>query len=78
MEENAVKVLDYKGLACPMPVVRISRDIKTVDVGQVVEVNTTDPGSLADFPAWAKNAGQEIVGSKQENGIIRIFVKRVK
>lgn len=77
-EHDAVKVLDYKGLACPMPVVKISQDIKTVAAGQVVEVNTTDPGSLSDFPAWAKSAGQEIVETKQESGVIRIFVRRKK
>jgi tRNA 2-thiouridine synthesizing protein A len=77
-EHDAVKVLDYKGLACPMPVVKISQDIKTVAAGQVVEVNTTDPGSLSDFPAWAKSAGQEIVETKQEPGLIRIFVRRKK
>jgi TusA-related sulfurtransferase len=77
-EHNAVKVLDFKGLPCPMPVVKISQEINTVQVGEVVEVHTTDPGSLADFPAWAKTSGNEILESKQEEGLIRIFVKRVK
>jgi len=77
-EHGAVKVLDFKGLPCPMPVVKISQEIGGIDVGQVVEVHTTDPGSLADFPAWAKSTGQEIVATQQEPGLIRIFVKRVK
>ncbi|HOV62746.1 MAG TPA: sulfurtransferase TusA family protein [Spirochaetia bacterium] len=77
-EHDAVKVLDYKGLACPMPVVKISQEIGKIEVGQVVEVNTTDPGSLSDFPAWAKSSGHEIVETKQEKGIIRIFVRRKK
>jgi tRNA 2-thiouridine synthesizing protein A len=77
-EHDAVKTLDYKGLACPMPVVRISQEIGKVAVGQVVEVHTTDPGSLSDFPAWAKSTGQEIVESKQEPGLIKIFVRRKK
>jgi TusA-related sulfurtransferase len=77
-EHDAVKVLDLKGLPCPMPVVKISQAIGSIDVGQVVEVHTTDPGSLADFPAWAKSSGNEIVETKQEEGLIRIFVKRVK
>ena len=49
-----------------------------IEVGQVVEVNTTDPGSLSDFPAWAKSSGHEIVETEQEKGIIRIFVRRKK
>ncbi len=73
---QADKVMDLKGLPCPMPVVKISKGIKDVDVGQVVEAITTDPGSLADFPAWARTSGNEILETLQENGEIRIFVKR--
>jgi tRNA 2-thiouridine synthesizing protein A len=73
-----VKTLDYKGLPCPMPVVRISQEIGKISVGDVVEVLTTDPGSLADFPAWAKTTGQAVLETKQESGVIRIYVKRQK
>ena len=48
------KVMDLKGLPCPMPVVKVSKGIKEVEVGQIIEAISTDPGSLADFPAWAK------------------------
>ena len=72
------RTFDYKGLACPMPVVKISQQIGTVSVGEVVEVHTTDPGSLSDFPAWAKTTGQAILETRQEPGLIRIFVKRQK
>lgn len=75
---NAVKTLDYKGLACPMPIVKISQEIAKVAIGDVLEVHTTDPGSTADFPAWAKTTGQAILEIKQEPGLIRIFVKRQK
>jgi tRNA 2-thiouridine synthesizing protein A len=79
MEEiKAVKILNYKGLACPMPVVKISQEISSIAVGEVVEVHTTDPGSLADFPAWAKTTGHAVLDTKQEDGLIRIFVKRLK
>jgi TusA-related sulfurtransferase len=73
-----VKVLDYKGLSCPMPIVKISQEISKVAVGDVLEVHTSDPGSLADFPAWAKTRGQAVLDMKQEGGLIRIFVKRQK
>jgi tRNA 2-thiouridine synthesizing protein A len=70
------KVLDLKGLPCPMPVVKISKGIKEVEVGQVVEAITTDPGSLADFPAWAKTSGNEILKTAQDNGLIKFYIKR--
>jgi tRNA 2-thiouridine synthesizing protein A len=72
------KVLDLKGLPCPMPVVKISQEIGSVSVGEVIEVHTTDPGSLSDFPAWAKTTGNEVLESEQGEGVIKIFVKRLK
>jgi TusA-related sulfurtransferase len=47
---QVAKVLDLKGLACPMPVVKVSKGIKEVEVGEVIEAQTTDPGALTDFP----------------------------
>lgn len=79
MEENQVaKTFDYKGLACPMPIVRMSQEISRIAVGEIAEVHTTDPGSIADFPAWAKNTGNAVVEIKQEPGLIKIYVKRQK
>ena len=77
-EIKAVKILDYKGLPCPMPIVKISQEISKVAVGEVLEVHTTDPGSIADFPAWAKTTGHAILEVKQEPGLIKFFVKRQK
>ena len=73
---KADKVMDLKGLPCPMPVVKISKGIKDVQVGQVIEVHTTDPGSLTDFPAWARTSGNEILETEQGNGLIKIYIKR--
>jgi len=71
------KVLDLKGLPCPMQVVKMSQEICSVQIGEVIEVHTTDPGSLSDFPAWASTAGQEVLTTEQNNGMIKIFVKRL-
>ena len=70
------KVMDLKGLPCPMPVVKVSKGIKEVDVGQVIEAISTDPGSLADFPAWARTSGNEILDTVQDNGVIKLYIKR--
>ena len=50
-EITASKTLDARGLQCPMPVVRTTQEIKTIDVGQVLEVVATDPGCIADIQA---------------------------
>lgn len=75
---EVLKTLDYKGLKCPMPIVKISQELPKVAVGGVVEVLTTDPGSLSDFPAWAKTTGNQVLETKQEPGLIKIYVKRLK
>jgi tRNA 2-thiouridine synthesizing protein A len=72
------KTLDYKGLKCPMPIVKISQEMPKLALGDVVEVLTTDPGSLSDFPAWAKTTGQSVLETKQEPGLITIYVKKTK
>ncbi len=71
------KSFDLKGLACPMPVVKISKGIKEVEVGQVVEALTTDPGALTDFPAWARTSGNEIVETNQDGDVIKFYIKRM-
>jgi tRNA 2-thiouridine synthesizing protein A len=72
------KILDLKGLACPQPVIKVNKGIKEIAVGQVLEAITTDPGSLSDFPAWARTSGNEIVKTEQKDGLIRFIIKRVK
>jgi tRNA 2-thiouridine synthesizing protein A len=75
---KADKVMDLKGLPCPMPVVKVSKGIKEVQVGQVIEALTTDPGALTDFPAWARTSGNEILKTDQDGGVIKIYIKRLK
>ena len=76
-DHNVSRTLDLKGLPCPMPIVKMSQEIGSVGVGEIIEVHTTDPGSLSDFPAWAKSTGHEVLESVQGNPIV-IFVKRIK
>lgn len=72
-------VLDLKGLLCPMPVVKIAQAIKNVAIGATIEAFATDPGVLADIPAWARSTGNELVViEKKDNKDIRFVVKRVK
>ena len=70
------KTMDLKGLPCPMPIVKVSKGIKEVEVGQVIEAISTDPGSLTDFPAWARTSGNEILKTEQDGNIIKFYIKR--
>ena len=69
--------MDLKGLKCPLPVVKVGKKVKEMDVGQVLVAETTDPGAHADFPSWAKSTGNEIL--KIEKGdVSRFYIKKLK
>ncbi|MCU0845507.1 MAG: sulfurtransferase TusA family protein [Spirochaetota bacterium] len=70
--------MDLKGLACPLPVVKVSQQVKKMKVGEVLEAETTDPGAHADFPAWAKSSGNEIVKTVKEEKSAKFYIKKLK
>jgi tRNA 2-thiouridine synthesizing protein A len=73
------KTLDARGLSCPMPVLRSKKALKELDVGQVLEILSTDPGSMADIPAWIRTTGQELLTSEELGPKdFRYLVKRLK
>ncbi|MEW5910660.1 MAG: sulfurtransferase TusA family protein [Thermodesulfobacteriota bacterium] len=71
------KEMDLKGLPCPMPVVKVSKGIKDIPVGHTLKAVSTDPGSLTDFPAWAKTTGNEILKTEQNGKEITFYIKRL-
>jgi tRNA 2-thiouridine synthesizing protein A len=72
------KTLDAKGLKCPMPVVKTSKEIKSISVGGVLEILATDPGSMADITAWTKSTGNELLKAEKDEGTFKFYVRRVK
>ncbi|MGZ0051390.1 sulfurtransferase TusA family protein [Brevibacillus gelatini] len=70
-------VVDTKGLACPMPIVRAKKALDTLKPGQTMEVLSTDKGSLQDFTAWVKQTGNELVTHEVENGVFKFLVKKL-
>lgn len=74
---EAAKVLDAKGLACPMPVVRTKKAIEEINAGEILEVHTTDKGSKSDLTAWAKSGGHELVKEAEEGDVFKFWIKKV-
>ena len=70
--------LDFKGLLCPMPVVKLAQAIKQIQVGELVEALATDPGVMADIPAWARTSGHELVSLEKQDKVFKFIVKRTK
>lgn len=79
MAEVAVdKVLDCTGMMCPLPVIKTSRAIKEVEVGQVLEMIATDPGAVPDMEAWSRQTGHEMLDSTEQDGKYVFTFRRTK
>ena len=78
MEMTVDQVLDCSGLLCPLPVVKTTKAIKQMQIGQVLKLIATDPGAPPDMAAWSRQTGNELLGQHEENGKYIFFIKRVK
>ncbi|MGG4549261.1 sulfurtransferase TusA family protein [Rossellomorea marisflavi] len=73
---ESVKVLDAKGLACPMPIVRTKKEMNTIESGEVLEIHATDKGAKSDLTAWAKSGGHELVKHEEDGDILKFWIKK--
>lgn len=71
-------VLDAKGLNCPLPILKAKKALRDVPVGETLEVLATDPGSVADFDAFCRATGNELVESTQDNNVYRFVIKHLR
>ena len=73
------KTLDARKLSCPVPVLKSKKEIVKMEIGHILEILTTDPGSKRDIPAWANMTGQEIISIEDKGPEeFRFIVKRLK
>ncbi len=68
--------LDARGLNCPLPILRTKKALSTLSAGQVLKITSTDPGSVKDMQAFAKQTGNELLSSAEVAGEFVFFVKR--
>jgi len=75
---QADKILDCSGMLCPLPVIKVSKAIKEIEVGQVLKMVATDPGAPPDMAAWVRQTGNEMLDSHQEDGKFIFYLRRTK
>lgn len=74
---NVDKEVDARGLNCPLPILRAEKALAELASGQIVRVLATDPGSLKDFQAFAKQTGNELVQQgENEDKVFEFYLKR--
>ncbi len=69
------ETLDCRGLRCPMPILKTKKALNNIKSGQILEILGTDPGTKNDLPSFAKRAGHEYLGEKEDEGFIRFYIK---
>jgi len=78
MAINPDQTLDCSGLACPMPILKTKKAVDGLQVGQILKMIATDPGSTSDMDAWTSKTGHELVASEQEGGKFIFYIKKMK
>ncbi len=69
-------LLDVKGLACPLPVLKAKKAMKPVPPGEMLEVLATDPGTVADFKAFCETTGHTLVQSSEADGVFTFLIRK--
>ncbi|MCL6556531.1 MAG: sulfurtransferase TusA family protein [Burkholderiales bacterium] len=75
---SSTKVVDARNTFCPGPLMELISNMKQVNVGDIVELLSTDDGSATDVPEWVNKVGHEMVGSEKIDGVWHIKVRKAK
>ena len=74
---NFDQELDARGLNCPLPILRAKKTLNTMTGGQILKIMATDPGSVKDFEAFAKQTSNELLDSSELDGEFHFMLKKI-
>lgn len=69
-------LLDAKGLNCPLPILKARKALKELPTNGVLEILATDPGSVADFQAFCRMTGNELLEHSEDAGTYRFLIRK--
>ncbi len=75
---NVTRSIDARGMPCPGPLMSLIGAIREGEIGDVLEVLSSDEGSRTDIPAWIRKAGHEIVEVVEEDGFIKFVIRKAR
>jgi TusA-related sulfurtransferase len=70
------KSVDARGTACPGPLLEAKKAIGTIGSGDIMEILSADEGTKRDIPKWANKKGHEYLGTVEESGFFKIYLKK--
>ena len=77
--EQALRIdreVDARGLNCPLPILRTKKTLNDMLSGQVVRIIATDPASVRDFEAFARQTGNQLVQQSEQDGAFVFLMRR--
>ncbi len=75
---NVAKEVDARGTACPGPLLEAKRAIADCPIGGIMEIQSSDQGTVPDITRWCKKMGHEYLGNAEDDGFWRVYMKRAK
>jgi len=75
-DQSVNRILDARGLRCPLPIVKINTAIKEMKVGEIIKIICTDPGSKRDFESWCKKTGNQLLEMTEEDGVFTYIIQK--
>ena len=78
MNDENVTVVDARGSFCPGPLMELIARMKEIEVGDTLELLSSDKGSAADVPEWVNKVGHEMVSNEEKDGVWHIRVRKAK
>ncbi|WP_461633789.1 sulfurtransferase TusA family protein [Labilibaculum euxinus] len=76
LEIKADTSVDARGTSCPGPLLAAKKAIGTIDKGQIMEILSADEGTRSDIPKWCNKKGFECLGTLEESGFYKIYLKK--
>lgn len=73
---SVAKSIDARGTACPGPLLEAKKAIGTIGSGEVMEIYSADEGTKVDIPKWCNKQGHEYLGTVEENGYFKVYMKK--
>ncbi len=70
------KSVDARGTACPGPLLAAKKAISEINSGDIMEILSADEGTKKDIPKWANKKGHEYMGTVEEAGYFKIYMKK--
>ncbi len=70
------KDVDARGLKCPLPILKAKKALNDMQTGEVLRVQATDPGSVRDFSAFARQTGNALLAHQEQDAVFTFFLRR--